>query len=256
MAEGNGSSIFAKASVRGLCIALLLATQVPRTAQAVVIQFPDSELAAESVLPVFDNPEAVKSRNVGTAHRVELGLSGGYSLTEAFANPMSIGANLSYHINEDHGINLFFNSYLSGVSDYARQLNPVPGTTVNLNLQYAPMPKYLALANYQFNGYYGKMSLTKEAIVHLSLYGLLGGGMMGIGDSSRPVVSAGLGQKFYLTPSFGLRFDLRFLAYQGPDALSTDLSQKTDVQPSSAFSEKLQFGSLLSFGAVYLFPAF
>ena len=91
--------------------------------------------------------------------------------------------------------------------------------------------------------------------MNLSLYGLLGAGMIAIGDSSRPVVSAGLGQKFYFSPNFGLRFDLQVLAYRGPDPVSTDLSKTTTVQPTSVFTDKTYISPILSIGAVFILPS-
>ena len=245
-----------------LLFALLLS---PRSVFAAtskqVIEFPSEELAAESVLPVFDHPEAVKARLVPTAKRLELGLFGTYSMTEAFANPLAFGGNLTYHLTENHGINLMAQSYLSGVSSYANQLNPIPGAngqpgTANANLQYAPMPTYLLLLNYQYTAFYGKISLTKDYVMNLSLYGLAGLGAMGIGDMTAPVLSLGIGQKFYLGKSFAFRLDLRGLAYSGPDILSTPLDQKTSQVSASQFDKKIQFGTLLSAGLVYLLPSF
>jgi len=109
-------------------------------------------------------------------------------------------------------------------------------------------------ANYQYTAFYGKLSLTKDYVMNLSLYGLVGAGMIGIGDVNKPAFNFGLGQKFYFTPSFALRFDLRFLLYQGPDPLSRRLDNKTEVQPASYFDEKLNFSTLLTFGAIYMFP--
>ena len=147
---------------------------------------------------------------------------------------------------------------MQGLSSNAEQLNPIPRTSPpeNANLQYAPAPKYLLLGNYQFSAYYGKLSLTKYYVMNLGLYGLAGLGMMGVGDSSNPVGSFGLGQKFYLNRNFGLRFDLRFLIYQGPDVLSRKLSADTKERPAADFEKKMQVSSLLSVGAIYLLPGF
>lgn len=236
-----------------VAMALVLKPMVAAAAQT--IEFPEDELASESVLPVFDQPVSVKNRNIVTARRLELGLTGGYALTEPFFNPMSFGLTATYHLTEDHGVNIFGVAYAGGPSDYSKQLNPIPPTATNANLQYAPGPKYLLLASYQYTGFYGKLSLTKEYIMNLHLYGLLGLGMIGLGDVNKPVFNAGLGQKFYLSKSFALRFDLRFLVYQGPDPLSRRLDNKTEAQPASYFDEKLFFSPMLSFGAIYLLPA-
>jgi outer membrane beta-barrel protein len=248
-----------KFSLSGVIMLIALALLAPSLSRAEVIQFPDEELASESVLPIFDQPDAVKNRSVRTKSRLELGLGGGYSFTEPFFNPLSVGVNVSYHFTEEHGLNIYYTSNLGGQSDYSKQLNAVPkvgGGTIDMRLQYAPAPKYLALANYQYTGYYGKLSITKEKVMNLGLYGLVGGGMIGIGDSAYPVASVGLGQKFYFDRNFALRFDLRFIAYNGPDPLSKSLETKTSEQANSYFGQKLTFDSVLSFGAVYLFPAF
>ena len=221
------------------------------------IQFPEEELASESVLPIFDQPVSVKLRSVATEGRLELGPVGGYSLTEPFFNPMTLGATVSYHFNEESALNFFGLYYLGGLADNGKKLNPIPDSgppPINANLQYAPQPKYLLLANYQFTAFYGKISLTKNYIMNLGLYGLAGVGLIGIGDAAKPVVSAGIGQKFYLTDKIALRFDLRFLAYSGPDILSRRLDAVTSVQSASTFSNKLYFSGLLTVGAIFLLP--
>lgn len=243
------------AGVLGLAWALAMK---PGMAFAATIEFPESELAAESVLPVFDHPESVKSRNVKTAHRLELGGFMGYALTEAFYNPLSYGMNATYHFNEVQAINIVGSMNVTGLNDYGNQLNPVPRSSPpeNLNVQYAPAPKYLLLANYQHTAFYGKISVSKDYVMNLSLYGFGGAGMIGLGDTSAPVGNFGIGQKFYFTPSLAFRADLRFLVYQGPDPLSRRLSAVTSEQPASSFDQKLNFNGQLSFGAVYLLPSF
>jgi hypothetical protein len=72
-----------------------------------------------------------------------------------------------------------------------------------------------------------------------------------------PVLSLGLGQKFYLGKSFAFRLDLRGIAYDGPDVLTgPDLNARTSEASASDFSKSLQFGTLLSAGLVYLLPSF
>lgn len=221
------------------------------------IEFPDDELASESVLPVFDRSESVKNRAVRSAGRFEFGPTGSYSLLEPLYNPMSFGLTATYHFNETSGLNLFGTYFMKGLSDNGNNLNPVPGRTGpvnerNLNAQFAPSPKYMALANYQFTPFYGKISLTKDYVMNLSLYGFVGGGMIGVGDSFAPVGNIGLGQKLYFSKNFALRLDLRFLAYSGPDVLSRNLAPVTEEQSASTFEKKLIFSSLASVGAVFL----
>ena len=242
-------------------VALLIV--VPRfvfAAPKQVIEFPKEELASESVLPVFDHPEATKARLVTTAKRIEVGAFGTYAMTEAFYNPLSFGGMLTYHLDETNGINLMGTFNLGGISHYADQLNPIRDPTGVptgfAHLEYAPAPKYLVVGSYQFTAFYGKISFTKEGVMNLHLFGLAGLGAMGIGDATVPVLSLGIGQKFYFGRSFALRVELRGLAYNGPDPISRNLSPVTTVQSASTFDSKLQFVPLLSAGAVYLLPGF
>ena len=222
------------------------------------IRFPEEELATESVLPVFDQPASVKARNVELASRLELGLQGGYAMTEPFFNPMSFGLSVAYHFNEEWAAQVMYNSQMQGLSNEANQLNPIPNTNppVNANLQYAPAPKAIAIGNVQYAAYYGKISLSKETVMNLHLYGLAGAGMITLGDEQKPLITVGLGQKFYFTNSMSFRFDLRVLAYQGPDATSIRLDNKTGPQPSSAFSNRTFIEGFLAAGISYALPAF
>jgi outer membrane beta-barrel protein len=222
------------------------------------IRFPEEELATESVLPVFDQPVSVKSRNVELASRLELGVQGGYAMTEPFFNPLSFGVSLAYHFNEEWGAQLMYNTQMQGLSSEASQLNPIPNTNppVNANLQYAPAPKAIAIANVQYSAYYGKISLSKEMVMNLHLFGLAGAGMITLGDVQKPLLSVGLGQKFYFSENMSFRFDLRLLAYQGPDPTSIRLDNKFEPQPSSAFSNRVFIEGFLTAGLSYALPSF
>ena len=235
-------------------IAVIVAETRARAAE--VIQFPDEELASESVLPVFDQPDSVRNRNVLMAKRTEIGVVGGLSLLEPFFNPYSLGLTGSYHFNEERGIEVLGLYYMQGLSNNAQGLNPIPGTSPaeNANLQYAPAPKYLLAANYQHTGFYGKVSLAKDFVMHLNIYGLFGAGVIGVGDSTNPLLNAGIGQKMYFSPNFALRVDFRFLVYQGPDVLSKKLNTATSERPASEFGQKINYASLLSAGVVFFFP--
>lgn len=230
------------------------------SAKAETIKFPEEELATESVLPVFDNPVSVKNRTVTTAKKFEVGLLGGFALNEPFANPYSVGGSISYHLDEEQGINIYGSYYLGGSTRYVDQINQEAqsATGNRLDLQNAPTTKYLGLISYQYTAFYGKLSLTKNYVMNLSTYGLAGLGGIQIGDALNPVVGLGFGQKFYFTPNFALRFDLRMLIYQGPDVAGTGYPAPTanagGEVSSSRFNKRIYTNSVLSLGAIYLIP--
>lgn len=217
------------------------------------IQFPEDELATESVLPVFDQPQAVRSRLVPLAKRFEVGIGVSYDLVEPFFGPYGFNVSGTYNFTEEHGINIFYNNYLQGNTNYVDQLNNIPNTSSKFNLQNAPAPKYLLLVDYQYTGFYGKLSLTKETVMNLSLFGLVGLGGYQIGDSLNPVFNFGLGQKFYFSQNSALRFDLRFNVYNGPNIVSGTISANGPAPAASSFDQRIFLGSMLSASYIYLF---
>lgn len=230
---------------------MLAVTQKVHAAES--IQFPEEELASESVLPVFDQPTTVRNKNILLAKRFELGFTGGLSLLEPFYNPYSLGVMAGYHFTEEHGLDLLGLYFMQGLSSNGSGLNPIPNTTTNANLQYAPAPQYMLLANYQYTGFYGKISMAKDFVMHLNVYGEAGGGIITVGDGQFPILGLGLGQKFFFSNKFSLKLDFRFMAYQGPDVLSRPLSGVSTNQPASSFSSKTVYLSLLNIGAAYTF---
>ena len=78
----------------------------------------------------------------------------------------------------------------------------------------------MILLDYQFTAWYGKISVTKNSIWNLSIYGLLGAGFVSFTDSSTVALNLGFGQKMYLTRNLALKTDLRFHFYQGPNPAS------------------------------------
>ncbi len=199
-----------------LILSLFLVSQV----HAVTIEFPEDELAQESVLPVFDNAVAVKSRTVPTAGKVELGLGLGTIMNEPFFNSSRFGGHLAYHFTETHGVFLQGQMYADGLGSNGKTLAQKdlvdnPNRELFIRMEHAPQPKYHLLANYQITPYYGKISVFKDFVMNLSLYGLVGVGTIAIGDTMAPALNLGIGQKFYFGKRWGFRVDLGLLAYEG-----------------------------------------
>jgi hypothetical protein len=105
--------------LQGLVVCLILPLLIASVAHTEVIEFPEDELATESVLPVFDQPVGVKNRSVNTAHRFELGVEAGYDMTEPFFSPYTIGGSATYHFNEESGLNILGTYFFShGTTGY------------------------------------------------------------------------------------------------------------------------------------------
>jgi outer membrane beta-barrel protein len=241
-----------------LLIYTLLSTFLcSHAAFAETIEFPEEELATESVLPVFDNPVSVKSRNVQTTKRFELGPQIGSHVSEPFYNPLNFGGTGTYHIDEIHGVNFFATVFGSGLQESGKSLKNIQGVSNKINLEYGPHTQWMSLISYQHNAFYGKISLTKEAVMNLSLYGLAGIGAVNIGGKVFPAATVGLGQNFYITKSLALRLDMRFLVYQGPNVAggpNNPLIDATADVPVDQFQKRMFISSLLSGGVTWLIP--
>lgn len=228
---------------------ILTALVLVPNARAVDIQFPEEELARESVYPVFDNPTAVKRRNVALEGRFELGLYGGWGLNDALSDPMTGGGMLTYHFSEIHAFQVQGGVFSSTKSQY------VPGIEQRLdaserNLDKAPKRKYVVLGNYQISPYYGKISITKQYVMNLSIFATAGVGTIAIGDTNYMAFSLGLGQKLYFSEHWGLRADLKFLFHQAPNPLSKPITNGQNP-PNSYFETQNVTNGMLTVAAIY-----
>jgi outer membrane beta-barrel protein len=235
-------------------ISLLILIILPNLSFAEVIEFNTEELARESVLPKFKHSRSVMNRNVSLDGKIEFNFAAGYSLNEAYYNPISFGGGLTYYLNEIHGINFSVNKWAEGVSSYAKQLQSGEGLdTGTFDPSLAPSAEQLILLNYQYSAYYGKISLTKQAVMNLSIYGLLGGGQVKIGNTNSLVINVGFGQKFYFSPNWALRMDLNLYSYNAPDPASIPLPAGSAQRVYEDFDEKNYISSNLSLGLSFLF---
>ena len=156
-------------------------------ALAVYIEFPEEELSSESVLPIFDSPTPVKKRNVETEGRIELGLITGLSLNDPFFSPFVLGGMVTYHINEDHGVQLFgeYLSHTTSQYDAAIKAAGPPPSTTNGNISgqndfsLAPSPQTIFLASWEWTPFYGKASFSKHRVFNQTLNLKAGAGVVG-----------------------------------------------------------------------------
>lgn len=233
--------------MRVLLMLLFVLTAVK--SEAVEIQFPEQELARESVYPVFDNPEAVKRRNVVTAGHVELSLGGGWSLNDALNEPYVLGGALAYHFNEQHAVQLFGNIFSNTKSQYVDGIERT-GNVANLNN--APKPSYLGLLNYQLTPYYGKLSITKQTVMNLAIFVQAGVGTININGENIFAWSLGIGQKLYFGSRWGLRADLRAVTYQAPNPFSITIPAGR-VPKNSEYAKQSFTNGLMTVSGLFMF---
>lgn len=229
---------------------IVLALMLHKAAFAEVVNLPTEELAQESVLPVFDKPVSVKNRNVVTAGRIEVDGFYGYAMTEPIANVSKLGLGIYYNSSEAHAWGLLIAKNFAGLSSYADQLDQ----QFSLDFSRAPSPEMTIMGDYNLKAFYGKMSLTKSLVFNTLLYGSASVGAVKYVHKTYPAVAVGIGQKFYFTKQWALRFDLRLYANQAPIPFLNGALKPSDPKPDySDFQERLTYTTNLDVGLSYLF---
>lgn len=215
-------------------------------------EIPKEELARESVLPRYDRPDSVRNRNVLTEKRMELGGYWGWNFTEPIYNQTKIGFNFSYHLSEDRAVNVNFSKWMSGLNS---QYVPAIEEKGSLDFSRVPALEWSLWGNYEFKSYYGKISLTKQGVMNLFLYPLVGAGVTKYVHKLYPGVNGGVGQKFYFTKDLALRIDFKLQLQQTPNPfLKGGLAKSLPTKPDpSEFSDRLAFDTVMDVGMSYLF---
>ncbi len=246
-------------------IGLSLILLVGPIAEAKKIRLSEDELSKEAIMPVFDEKIVIKNRRVVHKNKVEIGLFGGNVMSEAIYDPLTFGASLAYHMDNTHGIFATLGLYQDKLSSNGERLKNgqvIPtsgGMPKYFDASRAPQKEFMIAGHYQYTAYYGKVSLTKESVMNLSLYGLLGGGAYLMDGLVAPMINLGVGQRFYFTKSIAFRLDLLLSSFYGPDITSTSGTanslDNTTPQPdvdSGAFSKKILFDTQINFGITLL----
>ncbi len=237
---------------------ILLFTSLAHAADPVDV--PLDELAQESVYPVFDHPQSVKNRNVATKGRIDVGIFGGYALTEPIYDTTKFGVAANYHFSELHSLGLLFSQNSAGLSKDGQGLKDSNG----LDFNRAPKPTSTVLLDYNFKPYYGKLSLSKLAVINTTIYGSAAAGMVAYEHKSYPAIAVGIGERFYFNKSFSLKADLRLFAHQAPIPFfkasggtgmtdGTNGTVNTNAPAFDRFSERVTFTTNLEVGLNYLF---
>jgi outer membrane beta-barrel protein len=236
-----GPAIFA------LIIALVISNS---TYAASDLELPPEELAKETVLPVFDRVEMVRVRKVKTAGKWEVAGIYSWMMSEPIFDTSRLGISAYKHTSEETAWGAQFYYYSTGLSDYAKQLKK----EFQLDYTRAPKPEYGFFVDYNMKLFYGKMSITKNTTMNTHLLGLFSVGMTKYENKMYPGVTGGVGYKFYFTPAFSLRTDLRLFIHQAPIPFKRGAIVTGDPVPSkSSFKDRIHYTNLLDISLNWLF---
>ena len=225
---------------------------------AVKVHFPDEELAEESVLPLVTPPRMVLNRNVPLKFRVELGAGLAVGLDEPFYLPYYPTGLITFHLTEVHALSLTGAYFFPKRSASGEKLSQGKGLKSGKKFDplKAPYLQMSAFINYQYSPYYGKISLAKNWVMNLSIYGFIGPGLLVTNQNNQLFAgSFGFGQKLYFNKWLGFKMDLGFYGYYGPAVAKLDLGESvSSVSYNQIKSEdkRLIFNVMASMGLVLL----
>lgn len=223
------------------------------------IQLPEEELAKESVYPKFDPPHSVKNRNIVTNDKTELGLYYGWNFTEPIYHQNKLGVNFGWHTDEFQAWMINFAKWFPGRNvQYTDTLKKF-----GLDFNRTPDLEYSAYLLYVMKNYYGKMSITKQGTMNLSLFPVFGVGITKYVHKPYFGATGGLGTKFYFSKSIALHAELRFQFQQAPNPFlgskggapcSTPTVSDTCPKPEpSDFEDKWYLSNIMDVGLSFLF---
>lgn len=210
------------------------------------IEISEDELAQESVYPKFDTPTAVKKKNVMTDGKFEFALAAGWTLNDAINNPFGFGGMLTYHLTDIHALQIYSLFFSPSLSSYATQLQS--NATFGLSqISQVPKQQYTVFGVYEITPYYGKISITKQTVWNIMIYGTAGVGVVGFQNANNIGFSLGFGQKLYFSNKLSLVMDLRYLIYQGPNPIYSTVDPAAPV-----FSNQPITNAIATIGLGYL----
>jgi outer membrane beta-barrel protein len=235
---------------------ILMVLLIGWNAYAEDIEVPEEELARETTLPVFSKRRIVLNRNVVTTEKYEFGLGGGMEMNEPYYSPYLYGFQGTYNFTDVSAVNVQGIFWSQGLSSYGQQLKQGKPTVPTakfaaFDTAKVPHPTWAAMVNYEFIAYYGKISITKQAVANLNTFGLLGLGYLSMDTVSTVAADFGVGQNFFFTQHMGVRWDLKWLVFQGPDATSKTLGPN-DHPAASDFSNRIYYNSQLDLALVFI----
>lgn len=220
-------------------------------AHAEEVEFPEEELAKESVLPKFENPKDVLNRHVVNTHKIEVGLGGGLEIDEPFYSDYIVDLHGGYHLTDLSAINGEFIFWAPGLSSYGLKIKNDP-TLGNWDASRAPHPLWGVIGNYEFTAYYGKISITKQTVMNLNLFAFAGPLYINMAGYNSFGADVGIGQNFFISKNMSIRFDLRMLIFPGPNAAAANLTTTPVMSPSPSYNTRIFYNNQMSLALVFL----
>ncbi len=229
--------------------------------QAKVIKFSEEELSKDSALPVFRNRVMVKKPRVKLKNKFGFDFTGGIGLVQPIFREYHVGVQAKYYFSERGALAVSYAYWKRTLSKDGKELkktiNPEnPENPDKIRLEATPTIKHLYFADYIYNAFYGKISLSKVRVINLLFNGGVGVGGLKIGDKTKVGGRLTLGQQLYFSPYMALNLEVSVLFYQAPNPFepkhSTSLPSEGEA-PFDSFETKWFVRPVLKGGFSFLF---
>lgn len=153
---------------------------------------------------------SVQTRYAPLQKRYELGIIGGYNMTNAdFVDSKSVGANVRYHFNDKHSF---------GIS-YMQFENKLDKTGQDLLERQSLLPDvdYISSvteANYGYNLFYGKFRLGMSKVFYFDQYWNFGAGAVDLNSGIAPMINIEGGLAFWMGKRGSIRLGFKNLIFE------------------------------------------
>lgn len=231
-----------------ILICVISSTISPTYARADDAAIAEDLLPTESVFPLLDSEDMVMNRQLNHTHRFELKADLLVALDELFNDNKLFGITGYYHLNNDLGFGLKYYQYSSGFNSYKSQFD-----AKGVFIDRAPQPKSIFAASLVNRILYGKISVSKDLILPLTLEAQYDLGINKYGTQSLFYSAFSLSNKLFLQKKYVIDLSYILQLHQVINPVSADVRQGSPLLDESAFSKKLQFSQGLSIGLGYLF---
>lgn len=189
--------------------------------------------------------EVIQNKQYTKAGRVEVAPLFGIYQHVSYQDTNTLGAAASYHFNEVFGAEVLGYHMFSTDSLILSRFQQTTGSTVEFNQEHY----YLAVGPV-ITPIYGKFSLLGKKIAHFDLYVTPNIGITRT-NADRITPGVGVGEKFWISPNWNLRFEYRWMRYT--DTVDTSQGSTAVKNGGSGTFTDTMTNQNIMLGVSYLF---
>ncbi len=209
--------------------------------------FTAGDLSKEVVYPKVDYPEMVLNKKLTFTDRWDVSLDKISVTDEVFYNNNLYGMKLGYYIDEFRSFGGSYQVRQSGYNSYAGEFE-----AKGLDFAIAPKHESNLIGYFRHVYYYGKISISRDSIIPMTVSGRYSLGMAKYDTKSLPLANYSFGWQIYLQSRYYFELAYGMTIAQTFDIVSEDIRGVTTAQKGD-FSQKTQISQNLdlSFGVLF-----